>query len=116
MEIFKLSHLLDGDLGGEEDLLRCPHCISEYTTHTWIDVFNVGSQYHDGIVYSISPESDGTKWNSVLKQHKESMGNPSESGSHGILLGFDCGNCSGCFALKIGHHKGHTALSLEKDT
>lgn len=115
MRDVKLSKLLSGDYGGEEDLLCCPHCKENHVRHTWVDVFNVGSQYHDNIVYSITPEDNGAKWDSELRQHRDQKGNPSMTDAHGISIGFECGCCFKYFTLKIAQHKGHTWLTLTKD-
>lgn len=94
-----LSDIFKGDVYGNR--INCPHCNSNYINSVGTDVFLRSEDSENGIHVSCGESEVLTTANMV--------GNPSPR-RHGMLISFECEDCTKKSTLAIYQHKGSTYI------
>jgi DNA-directed RNA polymerase subunit RPC12/RpoP len=86
----------------EDDVVGCPYCGNGYLHHRDVVIYNREKEDSDqGLAVEVTPEAVTTSDNLI--------GNPSAR-RNGLMIYFECENCSNRYELALHQHKGRTYL------
>ena len=79
----------------------CPYCGNDYLHHKDVVIYNRTEDSAEGLAVHVTPE--------VVTTGNNLSGNPSARRS-GLVIHFECENCSNTYELALAQHKGTTHL------
>jgi DNA-directed RNA polymerase subunit M/transcription elongation factor TFIIS len=86
----------------EDDSLSCPYCGNGYMHHKDVVIYNREKEdSNQGLAVQVTPEAVTTS--------DDLSGNPSAR-RNGVIIHFECENCSNRYELALHQHKGVTYL------